>query len=167
MLGVKALGNILLAPVSTLIPQPLTLLLHLETECHHPEDREAPRAQAAQAAAHNDADRAALHAGRAAEAAAERVNPRRSSPADDNGGKEAGIEVEGLIVEALPNAMFRVEIPVGELKKTVLAHVSGKMRQNYIRILPGDRVLVELSPYDLGARKNPLPLQGLTSSKPE
>ena len=70
-------------------------------------------------------------------------------PADDNGGKEAGIEVEGLIVEALPNAMFRVEIPVGETKKTVLAHVSGKMRQNYIRILPGDRVLVELSPYDL------------------
>ena len=57
--------------------------------------------------------------------------------------------MEGLIVEALPNAMFRVEIPVGELKKTVLAHVSGKMRQNYIRILPGDRVLVELSPYDL------------------
>ena len=70
-------------------------------------------------------------------------------PEDENSGKEAGIEVEGLIVEALPNAMFRVEIPVGELKKLVLAHVSGKMRQNYIRILPGDRVLVELSPYDL------------------
>ena len=63
--------------------------------------------------------------------------------------KEAGIEVEGVIVEALPNAMFRVEIPVGELKKLVLAHVSGKVRQNYIRILPGDKVLVELSPYDL------------------
>ncbi len=63
--------------------------------------------------------------------------------------KEAGIEVEGVISEALPNAMFRVEIPVGDQKKTVLAHVSGKMRQNYIRILPGDRVLVELSPYDL------------------
>ena len=75
--------------------------------------------------------------------------PSTPPPADDNGGKEAGIEVEGLIVEALPNAMFRVEIPVGETKKTVLAHVSGKMRQNYIRILPGDRVLVELSPYDL------------------
>jgi len=45
--------------------------------------------------------------------------------------------------------MFRVEIPVGENKKVILAHVSGKMRQNYIRILPGDRVLVELSPYDL------------------
>jgi translation initiation factor IF-1 len=57
--------------------------------------------------------------------------------------------VEGVIAEALPNAMFRVEIPVGDSKKVVLAHVSGKMRQNYIRILPGDRVLVELSPYDL------------------
>lgn len=68
---------------------------------------------------------------------------------EDNPDKEAGIEIEGLIVEALPNAMFRVEIPVGDLKKVVLAHVSGKMRQNYIRILPGDRVLVELSPYDL------------------
>ena len=76
--------------------------------------------------------------------------PRKPTPpADENGGKEAGIEVEGLIVEALPNAMFRVEIPVGETSKMVLAHVSGKMRQNYIRILPGDRVLVELSPYDL------------------
>ena len=63
--------------------------------------------------------------------------------------KEAGIEIEGTITEALPNAMFRVEIPVGDQKKIVLAHVSGKMRQNYIRILPGDRVLVELSPYDL------------------
>ncbi len=63
--------------------------------------------------------------------------------------KEAGIEIEGTITEALPNAMFRVEIPVGDQKKLVLAHVSGKMRQNYIRILPGDRVLVELSPYDL------------------
>src|SRR5579862_1720952 len=63
--------------------------------------------------------------------------------------KEAGIEVEGVIMEALPNAMFRVEIPVGDNKKIILAHVSGKMRQNYIRILPGDRVLVELSPYDL------------------
>ena len=68
---------------------------------------------------------------------------------DEVPAKEAGIEVEGVIMEALPNAMFRVEIPVGEGKKSVLAHVSGKMRQNYIRILPGDRVLVELSPYDL------------------
>ena len=68
---------------------------------------------------------------------------------DPSSTKEAGIEVEGVIMEALPNAMFRVEIPVGDNKKSVLAHVSGKMRQNYIRILPGDRVLVELSPYDL------------------
>lgn len=63
--------------------------------------------------------------------------------------KEAGIEIEGVIAEALPNAMFRVEIPVGEQKKLILAHVAGKLRQNFIRILPGDRVLVELSPYDL------------------
>jgi translation initiation factor IF-1 len=54
-----------------------------------------------------------------------------------------------VIAESLPNAMFRVEITVGEQKQQVLAHVSGKIRQNYIRILPGDRVLVELSPYDL------------------
>src|SRR5579862_2905344 len=74
--------------------------------------------------------------------------PRKPAPEEDNS-KEAGIEIEGVIAEALPNAMFRVEIPVGETKKTILAHVSGKMRQNYIRILPGDRVLVELSPYDL------------------
>lgn len=76
-------------------------------------------------------------------------SPRPQPEEDESGGKEAGIEVEGVIVEALPNAMFRVEIPVGELKKVVLAHVSGKIRQNYIRILPGDKVLVELSPYDL------------------
>jgi translation initiation factor IF-1 len=60
--------------------------------------------------------------------------------------KEEAIEVEGTIVEPLPNAMFRVEIASGH---RVLAHVSGKIRTNYIRILPGDRVLVELSPYDL------------------
>ena len=71
------------------------------------------------------------------------------APVEEDDGKEKGIEIEGIITEALPNAMFRVEIPVGENKKSVLAHVSGKMRQNYIRILPGDRVLVELSPYDL------------------
>jgi len=60
--------------------------------------------------------------------------------------KEEAIEVEGTIVEPLPNAMFRVELTNGH---RVLAHVSGKIRMNYIRILPGDRVLVELSPYDL------------------
>ncbi|MFH1485342.1 MAG: translation initiation factor IF-1 [Chloroflexota bacterium] len=56
------------------------------------------------------------------------------------------IEVEGRVVESLPNAMFRVELTNGH---RVLAHVSGKIRLHFIRILPGDRVLVELSPYDL------------------
>ena len=60
--------------------------------------------------------------------------------------KEDAIEVEGTVVEPLPNAMFRVELDNGH---RVLAHVSGKMRKNFIRILPGDRVKVELSPYDL------------------
>jgi translation initiation factor IF-1 len=60
--------------------------------------------------------------------------------------KEDKIEVEGLIKEALPNAMFRVEIAGG---KAVLATISGKMRMNHIKILPGDRVRLELSPYDL------------------
>ncbi|MCA1839819.1 MAG: translation initiation factor IF-1 [Actinomycetota bacterium] len=61
-------------------------------------------------------------------------------------GKEESIEVEGTVVEPLPNAMFRVEIPGGH---RVLAHIGGRMRMNYIKVLPGDRVLVELSPYDL------------------
>lgn len=73
--------------------------------------------------------------------------PAAPKPEDDS--KEPGIEIEGVIAEALPNAMFRVEIPVGDAKKYILAHVAGKLRQNFIRILPGDRVLVELSPYDL------------------
>jgi translation initiation factor IF-1 len=60
--------------------------------------------------------------------------------------KKQAIEVEGTVVEALPNAMFRVELPNRHM---VLAHISGKMRVHYIRILPGDKVLVELSPYDL------------------
>ena len=60
--------------------------------------------------------------------------------------KEDAIEVEGTVVEPLPNAMFRVELDNGH---RVLAHVSGTMRMNFIRILPGDRVKVELSPYDL------------------
>ncbi|NOY46537.1 translation initiation factor IF-1 [Deferrisoma camini] len=60
--------------------------------------------------------------------------------------KEEAIEVEGTVVEPLPNAMFRVELDNGH---KVLAHVSGKMRKYFIRILPGDRVTVELSPYDL------------------
>jgi translation initiation factor IF-1 len=61
--------------------------------------------------------------------------------------KEDAIEVLATVREALPNAMFRVELE--ESKHPVLAHVSGKMRKHFIRILPGDRVLVELSPYDL------------------
>ncbi|MDP9242276.1 MAG: translation initiation factor IF-1 [Actinomycetota bacterium] len=60
--------------------------------------------------------------------------------------KKDAIEVEGTVVESLPNAMFRVTL---ENEHKVLAHISGKMRMHYIRILPGDRVLVELSPYDL------------------
>ncbi|HJU97169.1 MAG TPA: translation initiation factor IF-1 [Jiangellaceae bacterium] len=60
--------------------------------------------------------------------------------------KEDVIEVEGTVTEALPNTQFRVELESGH---NVLAHISGKMRMNYIRILPGDRVKVELSPYDL------------------
>ena len=60
--------------------------------------------------------------------------------------KEEKIEVEGKVVEAFPNAMFKVEIEGGH---TVLAHISGKMRKNYIRILTGDQVTVEMTPYDL------------------
>ena len=60
--------------------------------------------------------------------------------------KEDVIEVEGLVVEKLPNAMFKVVL---ENKHVVLAHISGKLRMNFIRILPGDKVTIELSPYDL------------------
>ncbi len=60
--------------------------------------------------------------------------------------KKEAIEVEGIVVVPLPNAMFRVELPNGH---KVLAHISGKIRRHYIKILPGDRVLIELSPYDL------------------
>lgn len=60
--------------------------------------------------------------------------------------KKEAIQVEGTVSEALPNAMFRVELANGHL---VLAHISGRMRVHYIRILPGDKVLIELSPYDL------------------
>jgi len=60
--------------------------------------------------------------------------------------KEDNIEVEGTIVEALPNARFKVELENGQV---IMAYVSGKMRIHYIKILPGDRVLVEMSPYDL------------------
>jgi translation initiation factor IF-1 len=60
--------------------------------------------------------------------------------------KEEGVQVEGTVVEPLPNAMFRVELENGHM---VLAHISGKMRMHFIKILPGDKVTVELSPYDL------------------
>lgn len=60
--------------------------------------------------------------------------------------REDAIELEGTVIEPLPNAMFRVELENGH---KVLAHISGKMRMHYIRILPGDKVVVELSPYDL------------------
>ena len=60
--------------------------------------------------------------------------------------REDAIELEGTVVEPLPNAMFTVELENGH---TVLAHISGKIRMNYIRILPGDKVVLELSPYDL------------------
>ena len=60
--------------------------------------------------------------------------------------KEEAIKVEGKVIETLPNAMFKVEL---ENKHTVLAHISGKMRMHFIKILPGDTVTVELSPYDL------------------
>jgi translation initiation factor IF-1 len=61
-------------------------------------------------------------------------------------GKEDQIEMEGVILETLPNTMFRVQLDSGHL---VTAHISGKMRKNYIRILTGDRVTVEMTPYDL------------------
>ena len=74
------------------------------------------------------------------------VSTSESRNAEDMAKKDGAIEVEGRVVEPLPNAMFRVELENGH---KVLAHISGKMRQHYIRILPEDRVVVELSPYDL------------------
>ena len=60
--------------------------------------------------------------------------------------KQSAIEQEGVIIETLPNAMFKVELENGHV---IIAHISGKMRMNYIKILPGDRAKVEMSPYDL------------------
>jgi translation initiation factor IF-1 len=74
------------------------------------------------------------------------THQRQIEIAEEMPKKEGVIEIEGTVVEALPNAMFRVELNNGH---KVLAHISGKMRQHYIRILPEDRVVVELSPYDL------------------
>ena len=75
---------------------------------------------------------------------APKARPVSEPTEEDN--KEKGIEVEGVVSENLPNAMFRVKL---ESDHEVMAHVSGKIRMNFIRILPGDRVKVELSPYDL------------------
>ncbi len=63
--------------------------------------------------------------------------------------KEGVIEVEAVVKQALPNAMFRLEIEMGETRHEIIGHISGKMRRHYIRITPGDKVLVEMSPYDL------------------
>ncbi len=71
---------------------------------------------------------------------------KKTKNKEQKASKEEGIQIEGTVIEPLPNAMFRVELANGH---KVLAHISGKMRMHYIRILPGDRVLVELSPYDL------------------
>ena len=63
--------------------------------------------------------------------------------------KEDFIEVEAMVKASLPNAMFRLEIDMAGKKRELIGHISGKMRRNYIRITPGDKVLVQLSPYDL------------------
>ncbi len=64
-------------------------------------------------------------------------------------GKTENIETDALVLEALPNAMFRLEVVIGEKKHQLIGHISGRMRRHYIRILPGDRVLIQISPYDL------------------
>ena len=63
--------------------------------------------------------------------------------------KTDAIEMEAKVLEALPNAMFRLEVKMGEKPHQMIGHISGRMRRNYIRILPGDRVIVQISPYDL------------------
>lgn len=72
--------------------------------------------------------------------------PANSGEKEELMAKEDVIEVEGIVDDALPNAMFKVKLENGHI---VLAHISGKLRQNYIRILPGDKVTLEISPYDL------------------
>lgn len=76
------------------------------------------------------------------------MKPRRPSPNREVSrlSKQDVIEIEGVVTDALPNATFRVELPNGH---NILAHISGKLRMNFIRILPGDKVTVEMSPYDL------------------
>ena len=78
--------------------------------------------------------------------ASDQSRPRKQSESVIAKSKEDAIVLEGTIVESLPNAMFRVELENGH---SVLGHISGKMRRHYIRILPGDKVQVELTPYDL------------------
>lgn len=79
--------------------------------------------------------------------------------------KVGAIEVEGEVVAALPNAMFRVQVQMGGEKHKVLATISGKMRKYYIRILPGDTVLVEISPYDLARGR--IVYRGTKTQRPE
>ena len=76
--------------------------------------------------------------------------------------KQSAIEQDGTIVEALSNAMFRVELENGH---EITAHISGKMRMHYIRILPGDKVRVEMSPYDLSKGRISIPIQIKQSKK--
>lgn len=86
--------------------------------------------------------RAGSRARKAASKAAQRAKQaERTGPP-----KEDAIEIDGLVVEALPNVMFRIQLDNGPI---ILGHISGKMRKHYIRLVPGDRVKVELSPYDL------------------
>ncbi len=63
--------------------------------------------------------------------------------------KTEHIETDAIVLEALPNAMFRLEVDLGGNKHQLIGHISGRMRRHYIRILPGDRVLIQISPYDL------------------
>ncbi len=75
-----------------------------------------------------------------------RTSTQRSEESNISMAKDDVIELEGTVIEALPNAMFNVELPNGH---KILAHISGKLRMNFIRILPGDKVTVQMSPYDL------------------
>ena len=85
-------------------------------------------------------------AGSRARRAISRAQQREKQMARTGVQKEEAIEIDGLVTEALPNVMFRVQLDNGPI---ILGHISGKMRKNYIKLVPGDRVKVELSPYDL------------------
>ena len=74
------------------------------------------------------------------------MRPQKTGRVKNTLSKDDVIEMEGKVIEALPNAMFQVELPNGH---RIMAHISGKMRLNFIRIYPGDKVTIELSPYDL------------------